>query len=119
MTTMGYNWKLNVTESTLYAADMNTTGGADWRVVQSNITVLWDASQLVVLLPVPLSANAVVEWKWWSGKEWAVPLTEPIDFMLYGDSAPNARFNYRYEVAQQSRLEQEEGADVGNRAVEG
>ena len=28
-------------------------------------------------------------------------VSEPIEFMLYGDSAPNARFNYRYEVVQQ------------------
>ena len=97
-TTIGYNWKLNATESTLYVADVNAIGGADWRAVRDNITVVWDSSQLVVILPIPLPANATIEFKAWSGKEWDVTLTDPIDFMLYGDAAPNARFNYRYQV---------------------
>lgn len=103
LTTMGYNYKLNVSESTLYTAALNSTGGADWRPVRSNITLVWDDSQLIALLPIPLSTGATIDFKWWSGAEWAVVLSEPIEFMLYGDAAPNARFNYRYEVVQQQQ----------------
>ena len=109
VTTMGYHWKLNVTESTLYAASVNATGGASWRAAYGNITLLWDDSQLVALLPMAVlgggsggGSGAMMDFKWWSGKEWEVELSEPMDFMVYGDAAPNARFNYRYEVGQQS-----------------
>ena len=61
-------------------------------------------------LPVPLATGDVVEFKWWSGKEWEVRLEASTDFMLYGDAAPNARFNYRY-VVPVPRLEGEVVAD--------
>ena len=62
-TTLGYNYKLNVTESTLYTAALNATGGADWKAVTSNITVVWDESQLAALLPIHLSAGSLIEFK--------------------------------------------------------
>ena len=102
--TMGYLYKVNVTERQLYTAD----GDGGWRAVSCQLTVKWDARQLIVSVPLlavfpaltPAAAvsTLIVEQKWWSGSDWAVQLTDAIDFMVSGDAAPNARFNYRWEA---------------------
>ena len=100
---LGYEFKLNVSEAQLYRAD----GSGGWQPVALQLTIKWDSRQLVVSLPLravfpaPSTASArslLLDFKFWSAADWTVQLTDPVDFLLWGDAAPNARFNYRFEA---------------------
>jgi hypothetical protein len=66
-----------------------------------------DAGQLHLALDIELftagdsrkdAGEVAFEWKWWNVDTTAgYAITAPMDFMLHGDAAPNARFNYYYE----------------------
>lgn len=96
-TTMGYNWKLNITEATLYQA----VAGDQWKAAWTGVSLAWNQAELHCAVPFstlfPDARSQVrVEFKWISFTDWLVEIEKPIQFQLYGDVAPNARWNYVY-----------------------
>lgn len=98
--TLGYNWKLNITESILY----RSVEPSQWKAVMTDVDMAWNAAELhssiplKTLFPESVKGSRVrIEFKWISFTDWAIQLEKPIEFQIYGDAAPNARFSYVYE----------------------
>jgi hypothetical protein len=94
-TTMGYNYRWNATQNMLYIA----TGSGSWSAVSGG-TLVFSNDEIQLHVAIPYAVLSAVqgwsslEFKFWVGDEASVTLTDPSQFLLWGDAAPNARLNY-------------------------
>ena len=98
---LGYNFRINQTR-TADTASIERWDGAAWQAV---VTAKWEARDRDLHLAVPrvalglTAASTALRFDF----KWADNLPEApdaLDFLDQGDTAPNARFNYRYTSPQ-------------------
>lgn len=96
---LGYDFRINHTRSSPHEALIERWTGSDWETAGSAVLQVGTKElHLAVgrhLLGLTADRPLQLDFKWTDN---IPPTADGFDFLDHGDTAPNARFNYRYEA---------------------